>query len=355
MTDKLKQLETAFEQTKNKLKLLTEKAQAEKANLRRHMQLLEANKRRETTGVVVMYLDKSSSMLQQRGNGTKFQAAVEILHSLYDKYATDPKMKVDFFTFNQTIKNADFPTLYQKFMAGTWQPHGGTALFDTLDTGIERCREYKAQGYKNVIMLVISDGEEQSSKNFDPTKDPEKLQYQARIQQKITQAGDEDILVKFLLEGQDAMKASQKLGIKPKNFCQTDLTPGPKGTARSTSNAVSDVIAEYCSAAVVPQRTKTMRGFTADHKSKSISSATHPLLGAPRRVAMNTCPPRALESAFLQVSTKGGGGGGGGGGSSPIGRALLQKKHAWGSETISTPSVPPRALTTRMVSMGKED
>ena len=290
--------ERAAKERAEKAQLQAEAYQKEAEDIKRHLQLLESQKKREDhkkMGVVEVYWDVSSSMNERRGHRTKFDATIEILKTLYEKYEKDPNIQFVLRTFNHKVIQADFPTLCQRYMEGTWKPNGGTALFDTLSSGIRRCREYKAQGYEDVIMLVISDGEEQSSQHFDQYKDPNKLQYQARIQAEITKAGDEDILIKFLLEGQDAMKASQKLGIQSKNLCQTDLTPGT--VARSASKAVSEVIAEYCSATAAPQRTKMMRGFTADHKASSMSSAPPSLPPPhvpkrPRRKPMQTCPPR---------------------------------------------------------------
>jgi uncharacterized protein YegL len=113
---------------------------------------------------LIMVLDESGSMESIRS---------DISGSIRCLLREQKELKKDNSTFTLVKFNGIVTTVYDKkplqevpeFTDNNYIPSGGTALYDAIGQSIEK---YNAD--KNVLMFIVTDGEENSSSNYNHTK-----------------------------------------------------------------------------------------------------------------------------------------------------------------------------------------
>ncbi len=128
---------------------------------------------------VVMVLDKSGSMC--RGLTQTIDGFNEQIQTIRETETADNITEVSLITFNhevtQDIVNKPTQSI-QELTETTYRPNGMTALYDGVGTAIEMILDQDDIEDENtsVLMVILSDGVENSSKNFSGEDIAEKIQ-----------------------------------------------------------------------------------------------------------------------------------------------------------------------------------
>jgi Mg-chelatase subunit ChlD len=204
----------------------------------------EKNKKIEQTDIVVV-LDRSGSMSsiqeatvegfnkflveQQNSEGEAFLTLIQFDDRVETPYTAVPVKEV-----SPLISGVSFV------------PRGGTALLDTIGSAIEKMHETK----RDVVFVIITDGEENASKTY--TKE-------AIFKMIETQQNEEKWKFLFLAANQDAIRAGGSLGISSTN--SINYTSTKAGTTNAFYSA-SENITKY--------RSAKMAMFSTDFEENSV-------------------------------------------------------------------------------------
>lgn len=198
--------------------------------------------------LVNFILDKSGSM--QSVKSATISGANEYIQSLKNDKKVDYKLTLTLFDTNvsklfdnQPLSNVD------AFTESNYVPNGMTALYDAVCTTIKEVKEKKGQ---KVITVIMTDGEENSSKEYD--------------EKALKALIDEKMNWTFLFMGanQDSYATAQKYGIhadNTMNFAATNL-----GVRSAMNVMVSATSNSSCSAST--------SGFLARQKNVIINVAS---------------------------------------------------------------------------------
>uniref|UniRef100_A0A6C0E041 VWFA domain-containing protein n=1 Tax=viral metagenome TaxID=1070528 RepID=A0A6C0E041_9ZZZZ len=175
---------------------------------------------------VVFILDNSGSMVEMKDE------PIQGLNAFYktQKEAGDFLSTLIFFNskvsfIHKNLNGKDVPLLSEK----DYGPNGMTALYDAIGEGIEY---QKSQKVENVIVVILTDGEENAS-----------LKYTKKDIKKMTQKMEEDHKWVFMYLGanQDSFKVADGIGVS--YSANYDYTPeGCRRVMRSISDNVSRCI-----------------------------------------------------------------------------------------------------------------
>lgn len=148
--------------------------------------------------------------------------------------SSDQSSELSLILFNDSV-NVIFENKVVKFVNPltnlTYRPHGSTALLDGIGKAIKLAEQFESKNWaddeKSIIILIMTDGQENSSKTF--TK-----QY---INETITQKKFKGWTFIFMGANQDAIKSASEFNIDE----QTSLTfetENVNQAFRSVSNAI---------------------------------------------------------------------------------------------------------------------
>lgn len=139
--------------------------------------------------------------------------------------------------FTLALFNDDYDLIHEnkalsevpKLTEKTYRPSGSTALYDAIGNIIVKIDKHKADEDK-VIFVILTDGEENSSKEFD----------EKAIAEMISQHDDWEFV--FLAANQDAFATGQQLNIKPGST--RSYTSSQAGT-RAVYGEIHDTVSAY--------------------------------------------------------------------------------------------------------------
>jgi uncharacterized protein YegL len=119
-------------------------------------------------------------------------------------------------TLHSQVESKNVPRLTDE----TFVPRGGTALLDAIGRTIDEIgkrldKTQESDRPSKVLIVILTDGYENSSKNYTWTKVNEMISHQR-------QAYSWEFL--FLAANQDAIKSGRNLGIQSNNCISTDAT-----------------------------------------------------------------------------------------------------------------------------------
>jgi len=189
---------------------------------------------RDFTDITVV-LDRSGSM----------QSVKEATVSGFDEFVQSQKLKGD----NASLTLIQFDDQYDVVwnglpissvptIAGLYQPRSMTALLDAIgrainDTGARLAKMHERDRPNKVIMVILTDGLENASREFDSIKINEMIK---------RQESDYNWSFIFLGANQDAIATATNLGIKP--GWAADYSASSSGTKKSFGK-MSDKVAQY--------------------------------------------------------------------------------------------------------------
>ncbi|HYN07411.1 MAG TPA: vWA domain-containing protein [Vicinamibacterales bacterium] len=184
---------------------------------------------------ITVILDRSGSMEVRRSD------AIGGFNALVDDQKVQPGVAalslVQFDTSYQVSFTAKTPVDVPALTMETYNPSGGTALLDAMGktisaTGQRLAAMPEADRPGKVIVVIITDGEENSSREFTYPQVNEMIGHQRDVYQ-----------WEFIFVGtnQDAIASAAKIGIAPGSA----LTYGTSGTAaRAAMGAVAQSLSE---------------------------------------------------------------------------------------------------------------
>ena len=205
----------------------------------------ERNKMNANLTDITVILDESGSMLKNRGS------VIEGFNSMLDEQAklsrNTPKLqaKLSVYTFNDQVRQ-----VYQYFTINTrnldnlyldnrsYDPKGSTSLLDAIGKAIDETGSRLASMTKqdrpgNVMIMIMSDGEENSSRHFDYQQISDKINHQ---QSKY------NWIFKFIGTDQDVIASAAKLHIaKADTLSYTNDAGGYKIAYTGISNSIGNV------------------------------------------------------------------------------------------------------------------
>lgn len=120
---------------------------------------------------IILVLDESGSMGSQRGEVIKgINDMINTQRTLQDKPVVFTIIK-----FNTTVKRvrSDFILNISPFSSDDYIPSGGTALYDAIGSTINIYRDTK-----DTIMIIVTDGQENSSREFTRSQMIKMIDYQ---------------------------------------------------------------------------------------------------------------------------------------------------------------------------------
>jgi hypothetical protein len=160
-------------------------------------------------------LDQSGSM-QDSINQTisSFNEQIQVIQSLQSRFI-EQELKVGLTLFNQEVKHIYFdqnPTTVHYLDSKTYIPNGSTALYDAVGTSVssikERFNNEILEGYTTIIVVILTDGFENSSKLFNQGTVKRTIK-ELELSGKWT--------FSFLGSTIDAVEIAHSLSIKPQN------------------------------------------------------------------------------------------------------------------------------------------
>jgi Mg-chelatase subunit ChlD len=177
---------------------------------------------------VAMILDKSSSMESCKkptvdGYNEKLDVLRKIDHDVF-MTLTVFNEKAEVVYQNRSIKEVN------NLSHSEYQPNGSTALFDAVDLTLDVLEKIALGPKDAVLVVVLSDGEENSSKPESRSRVPERI---ARL----TNTGQ--YTFNYIGSNQDLATISKNLNIPISNMSSYHSTP--QGTANALIKSSSDM------------------------------------------------------------------------------------------------------------------
>ena len=137
----------------------------------------------------------------------------------------------DYTIVHNAIPLQDVPDLSAK----TFKPQGGPALNDAIGRTIATIREQGAE-YETVIIAILTDGEENASREFTAS----------HVKDMIENQQSKGWTILYLGANQDATKVGMSMGVSGQNTMSYDATP--KGVTNAYANMSSSILRTRASA-----------------------------------------------------------------------------------------------------------
>lgn len=163
---------------------------------------------------VVFILDNSGSM----------QTIQKSTINGFNEYIQDlKKNKENNYKFSLTLFNTDLELVHiakdikdvEELTVNTYRPNGMTALYDAVCTTVKKV-EKKAKENQNTIVVIMTDGEENSSAEFDKRD-------MSSLIKKLEKTGKWSFV--YMGANQDAYQNAQAYGIRMDNAVNLSATP----------------------------------------------------------------------------------------------------------------------------------
>lgn len=205
---------------------------------------------------IVALVDESWSMNKKRS------AVIEGINSFIDeqlKLGEDAEFTLIYFNHTYKMVNYRIPLKEAKYLTtDTYVPAGDTALLDAIGKTLSQFKHLKEShpdSVNNVIIAIMTDGEENSSKEFNNAKVKE-----------LTKEAEESFKwqINYLAANQDAFAVASAMGISNAyNFA--DTASGVKGGIRAMS--ASSSMYRAAAAAAAPESESIDLSYYVSNKS----------------------------------------------------------------------------------------